>query len=104
MPVDSAVVLHGLTGWSDPGTLYALKESVNPDPDANAIQGNVVVLDSRDCLLYNYEEGKLLAVTGLDGMIVVNTDDAIVVVHKDNIKQVKQLVNGLAGTELEKYS
>ena len=104
MSADSAVVLHGVTGWSDPGTLYALKESVNPDPDANAIHGAVVAHNSRDCLLYNYEEGKLLAVAGLDGMIVVNTDDAIVVVHKDNIKQVKQLVNGLTGTELERYS
>jgi len=37
-------------------------------------------------------------------MIVVNTDDAIVVVHKDDIKQVKQLVNGLVGTDMEKYS
>jgi hypothetical protein len=37
-------------------------------------------------------------------MIVVNTEDAIVVVHKDDIKLVKQLVNGLAGTELEKYT
>jgi mannose-1-phosphate guanylyltransferase len=104
MPADSAVVLHGVTGWSDPGTLYALKESVNPDPDTNAILGTVVALNARDCLLYNYEEGKLLAAAGLDGMIVVNTDDAIVVVHKDHIKQVKQLVNGLAGTDMEKYS
>jgi len=104
MPTESCVVLHGVTGWSDPGTLYALKESVNPDPDSNAIQGSVIALNSRDCLLYNYEEGKLLAAAGLDGMIVVNTADAIVVVHKDHIKQVKQLVNGLEGTELEKYS
>jgi len=37
-------------------------------------------------------------------MIVVNTDDAILVVHKDSIPLVKQLVNGLEGTELESYS
>ncbi len=91
-------------GWSDPGTLYALKESVNPDPGENVVLGQVVSKSSKDCLLYNYEDDKLLAVVGLEGMIVVNTEDAIVVVHKDDIKQVKQLVNSFTGTELEKYS
>ncbi len=101
---DLAVVLHGTTGWSDPGTLYALKESINPDTNANVYKGMVKVLDSTDSLLYNYEEGKLLAVVGLEGMVVVNTDDALLVVHKDDIALVKELVNGFMGTELEKYS
>jgi mannose-1-phosphate guanylyltransferase len=99
-----AVVLHGTTGWSDPGTLYALKESVDSDPDVNVKKGLVVDLSTRDSLLYNYEEGKLLAVAGLDGMVVVNTEDALLVVHKDDINLVKEIVNGLIATELEKYS
>jgi mannose-1-phosphate guanylyltransferase len=102
--LEDAVVLHGEMGWSDPGTLYALKEAVNPDPEANVERGLVRALATRDSLLFNYDEDKLLAVAGLDGMVVVNTPDAIVVVHKDDIKLVKELVNGLAGTELEKYS
>jgi len=99
-----AVVLHGKTGWSDPGTLYALKESVDSDPEVNVKKGLVVELSTRDSLLYNYEDGKLLAVAGLDGMVVVNTEDAILVVHKDDINLVKEIVNGLIETELEKYS
>ena len=54
--------------------------------------------------MYNYEAKKLVAVAGLDGMIVVNTEDAILVVHKDDIHLVKQLVNELVGSELESYS
>jgi mannose-1-phosphate guanylyltransferase len=98
------VVLCGETGWSDPGTLYALKESINPSPEANVTRGLVRALQSKDCLLYNYEEGKLLAVAGLDGMIVVNTHDAVLIVHKDDIRLVKELVDGLAGGELDSYS
>lgn len=101
---DLAVVLHGSTGWSDPGTLYALKEAINADPSANVERGLVKALASEDCLLYNYEEKKLLAVAGLEGMIVVNTEDAVLVVHKDDIRLVKELVNSLIGTELEEYS
>jgi mannose-1-phosphate guanylyltransferase len=101
---DLAVVLHGSTGWSDPGTLYALKEAINADTSANVERGLVKAIDSQDCLLYNYEDKKLLAVAGLEGMIVVNTEDAIIVVHKDDIRLVKELVNSLVGTDLEEYS
>ena len=41
---------------------------------------------------------------GLEGMIVVNTEDALLVVHKDHVPLVKQIVNGLEGTDLEPYS
>jgi mannose-1-phosphate guanylyltransferase len=99
-----ARVLHGKMGWSDPGTLYALKEAIDPDPAANVTKGLVVAHETKDSLLYNYETNKLLTVVGLEGMIVVNTDDAILVVHKDQVPLVKQLVDGLEGTELEEYS
>ena len=102
-PAD-ALVLHGEMGWSDPGTLYALKEAINPDLKANVVKGKVVAEQSSDCLVYNYESDKLLTVIGLEGMIVVNTEDAILVVHKDNIPLVKKMVDGLEGTDLESYS
>ncbi len=50
------------------------------------------------------KQDKLVAVLALEGMIVVNTEDAILVVHKDQIPLVKKMVNGLEGTDLEKYS
>lgn len=102
--LDEAVVLHGKMGWSDPGTLYALKEAINPNQDENVTSGLVVASQSKDSLLYNYEPNKLMAVVGLEGMVVVNMEDAILVVHKDHIPLVKELVNGLAASELEKYS
>lgn len=101
---DEARVLHGKMGWSDPGTLYALKEAINPDPAANVTKGRVLAHETRDSLLYNYETNKLMTAVGLDGMIVVNTEDAVLVVHKDQVPLVKQLVDSLEGTELEEYS
>jgi mannose-1-phosphate guanylyltransferase len=102
--LDEAFVLHGKMGWSDPGTLYALKEAINPNTDENVTKGLVEVHQSKDSLIYNYEPEKLLAVVGLEGMVVVNMEDAILVVHKDQIPLVKQMVDGLAETELEKFS
>ncbi|MEZ4646229.1 MAG: hypothetical protein R3E31_26490 [Chloroflexota bacterium] len=59
---------------------------------------------AQDCLVYNYQPDKLVAVVGVEGMIVVNTEDAVLIVHKDQIPLVKKLVNGFDGTELEPYS
>ncbi len=101
---EEALVLHSEMGWSDPGTLYALKEAINPSPKANVTKGLVKLVEVADSLVYNYEQEKLLAVVGVDGLIVVNTEDAILVVHKDQIPLVKQMVDGLDGTELEEFS
>lgn len=102
-PAD-ALVVHGKMGWSDPGTLYALKEAINPDPEANVEKGLVKTDGTTDSLVYNFEDDKLVAVIGLEGIIVVNMDDALLVVQKDDIAQVKALVNSLDGTKLEKFS
>lgn len=101
---EQAMVLHGEMGWSDPGTLYALKEALATGPEENVTEGLVLARDSQDSLLVNEESDKLLAVIGLEGMIVVNTEDAMLVVHKDRIPEVKQLVNSLQDSELEKFS
>ena len=101
---EQAAVLHGEMGWSDPGTLYALKEALADETLQNVCEGRVVSRQSSDSLLVNKEDGKLLAVIGLEGMIVVNTDDALLVVHKDHIPLVKELVDSFQDTELEKYS
>ncbi len=104
LPFQSAAVLHGDLGWSDPGTLYALKEALQPSQDENLTLGKVVDTQSRDSLIYNYDEEKLLVAIGLDGMIVVNTTDAILVVHKDHIPLVKTAVEGFENTDFETYS
>jgi mannose-1-phosphate guanylyltransferase len=101
---ERAFVLHSEMGWSDPGTLYAMKETINPDTSMNVTKGLVIDTASEDCLIYNYEPGKLVVAVGLEGMIVVNTDDAILVVHKDRIPLIKKVINDLQDTELESYS
>lgn len=101
---ERALVLHSEMGWSDPGTLYALKEVLQTTRAANVTKGLVIDASSSDCLIYNYEPGKLVVAVGLEGMIVVNTNDALLVVHKDHIPLVKDVINGLQGSELESYT
>jgi mannose-1-phosphate guanylyltransferase len=104
IPAEDAAVLHGDLGWSDPGTLYALKEAIEPDKEKNVVKGSVVQKQSEDCLIYNYSPDKLVVAVGLEGMIVVNTEDALLIVHKDKIPLVKEVVNQFEGTSLESFS
>ena len=100
---EQAVVLSVDMGWSDPGTLYALKEALQKTPAANVSQGNVFNLKSKDCLVINRDEAKLITTIGLEGMIIINTKDAAIIVHKDNVPKVKELVTKLDEKDLRKY-
>lgn len=91
-------------GWGDPGTLYALKEAIEPSEKLNLTKGSVIVEQLKDCLIYNYVDEKLVVAVGLEGMIIVNTEGALVVVSKDQIPLVKKVVDSFKGTNLEVLS
>lgn len=101
--LQSAVVLKTAMGWSDPGTLYALKEALETSPASNVIAGRVFNLDTSDSLVYNLEKNKLVTTVGLQGYVVVNTKDALIVVHKNQVKEVTDLVAALGRDGYKKY-
>ncbi len=98
-----AVVLPVSLGWSDPGTLYALKEALHTAPEHNVLVGNTYELDTTDSLIFNEEPHKLVSVIGLEGMVVVNTKDALLVCHKDRVPDIKTLLAKLSEDGKESY-
>ncbi len=101
--LSSAVIFKTDMGWSDPGTLYALKEALAKKVADNVIIGNVIDFETKDCLIYNSEKEKLMAAVGLEGMVVVNTKDAIIVAPKDKVVRISDLVKEMKKRGLEKY-
>ena len=105
IPPEYAVVLTPNMGWSDPGTLYALKEALTEKASDNLERGLVYNLGTKGSLVVNEVENKILATIGLEDLIVVNTEDAIVVVPKELVSQVKELVKKLeTDPKLKKYT
>jgi mannose-1-phosphate guanylyltransferase len=96
-PKDAAVVRCNM-GWSDPGTLYALKEALTKHETHNLEMGSgpIKTHDTSDSLVVNEEKGKMVAIVGLSGMVVVNTPDVLIVVPKTEILKVSSLVSTLA--------
>ncbi len=88
-----AVVVPMECGWSDVGSWSALWDVSKKDEAGNALIGDVISVDSRNC--YIRSESKLVATVGLDDIVVVESDDSILVAHKDRVQEVKDVVSQL---------
>ncbi len=91
-PNQAVVIKADLGEWSDPGTLYALKEALIKKKLDNFVKGNVITLNTSDSLLINEEKSKLLATIELEGFVIVNTKDVLLVVPKDKVREVSDLI------------
>ncbi len=90
---DRAAVVPASIGWSDVGSWSALWEVAKHDANGNATHGPVELLDARNN--YVRSEGILTAVVGLEDVVVVVTDDAVLAMHKDRAQDVKTLLSQL---------
>jgi mannose-1-phosphate guanylyltransferase/mannose-6-phosphate isomerase len=86
---DAAMVLPVDIGWNDVGSWSALWDVAARDDDGNAWRGDVIAVDSRNSYAH---ARRLVALVGVDDLIVVETDDAVLVAHKDHVQQVKDVV------------
>ncbi len=87
---DKAVVVPMDAGWSDVGSWSSLSEVIGNDEDGNVLAGDVLTKDVSNS--YMRSESRLIAGIGLDGMVVVETADAVLVADKARVQDVKELV------------
>ena len=59
--------------------------------EGNVIRGKAVVKDSRDCIVYA-SEGHVVGVVGVEGLVVVHTPDATLVVPANRAQQVRDII------------
>ncbi len=90
---DKAVVVPVDMGWSDIGSWASLWEIGDKDGQGNVLSGDVLALDTENCLLRG--QGPLVAAVGLRDMVVVALDDAVLVAAMDKAGEVKALVERL---------
>ena len=87
---DRASVLPIDVGWNDVGSWSALWSVIEQDGEGNAHRGDVLARECRNTLAIG--DKRLLALIGLTDVVVVDTDDAVLVAHKDRVQEVKELV------------
>ncbi len=87
---DRGAVLPLEAGWSDVGSWSALWETADQDDQGNVLRGRVIHEDARNCYLRS--EHRLVVGLGVEDLVVVETDDVVLVAHRDRAQDVKRIV------------
>jgi len=99
---DRVMVIPVDIGWSDVGNWATLADILPKDTDNNVVVGGEHIgIDTTGSLLYSTK--RLIATVGLKDMIVVDTDDVILVCPKDRAQDVKELVRKLKVNNKDEY-
>lgn len=87
-------------GWSDVGTWESIMDELPSDGDGNIVKGNHVSLHTKSSLVYSNSK-KLIATIGVENLVIVDTEDALLICKKDQSQEVKKLVEKIK--KLPKY-
>lgn len=93
---ESAAVVPLDAGWSDIGSWLALHDILDKDAQGNVLRGEVIAEGCRDC--YVSSSDRLVALVGVDGCVVVDTADAVLVMRREAAQDVKRVVEALKRT------
>ncbi len=85
-----AVMVPMDAGWSDVGSWSSLWEISDKTPEGNVTHGDVIQVNSRNN--YVFAESSLVTTVGVDDLVIVQTKDALLVSKRDQVQQVKQVV------------
>ena len=90
---DRAVVVPCYTAWSDVGSWSSLADSMDKDDDGNVTRGDVVLHNTVNSTVFSEE--KLVVAMGVSNLIIVETDDAILVAPQSESENIKKIVETL---------
>lgn len=90
---DKAVVVPLSAQWNDVGSWSALWDVIEKDDQGNALSGDVLTVDTQNCLLHS--GSRLVTTVGVNSLIVVETSDAVMIASKDHVQEVKSIVDKL---------
>jgi mannose-1-phosphate guanylyltransferase / mannose-6-phosphate isomerase len=87
---DSTAVVRGEFDWMDVGSWKAMADLSHPDAEGNRGQGERVLIATRDT--YVYAQSRLVATIGVEGLVIIETPDAVLVASRDQVQRVREVV------------
>lgn len=88
--------------WTDIGTWGSVYEFFN-EGEGNYEDGNVVTVDTSGSLIKSSNEKKLIAVAGVEDLVIIDTDDILLIIPKDKIEKIKDIQTLLAEKGQREY-
>ncbi|MEE2831772.1 MAG: mannose-1-phosphate guanylyltransferase, partial [Candidatus Latescibacterota bacterium] len=97
-PAPHVATLDGDMNWGDIGSWAALTDVLATDADGNLLEGRIVSIDSRNSTVYGSPD-KVIALVGVEDLVVVDTEDALLVMPKKRAQRVKEILERLQSDE-----
>ena len=88
---NNALVIPINFPWSDIGSWYALDEYLRGNAEENLSRGEVISIDSTGCMVYNGD--KTVALVGVEDLVVVESEDSILILNKHRSQDVKKVID-----------
>lgn len=90
---DKVRVISAEMGWNDVGSWDNLGVLYDEDSNGNITAGDFLGIDTKNCITYSGK--RLISTIGVEDLIIVETDDAVMVINKDRAQDVKKIVDKL---------
>ena len=100
-PASMVATLEGDLDWGDIGSWAALTDVMATDGDGNLLNGEVLCLDATGVTAYGQAD-RLIALVGVDDLIVVDTEDALLICRKDQAQRAREIVDQLQSNKQRK--
>ncbi len=98
---DVVYVIPGDFGWNDVGSWREVLKVSGKDDNGNSITGKVILRDAKNCLVYSPD--KLVAVIGAEDLVIINSEDAILVCKTNRSQDVKEIADYLRRKQMNEY-
>jgi len=95
---DKVAVIEADIDWSDIGSWGAMSDVLPTDKANNLMSGNVLQIDTKDTTVYGQTD-KLITLVGVENLVVIETEDAILICPRDQTQRVKDVVARLGEDE-----
>ncbi|MFH1860203.1 MAG: mannose-1-phosphate guanylyltransferase, partial [bacterium] len=99
----NVVVVEGIFPWYDVGSWASMEEIIPKDDNENVVNGaEYVGVDSKRNIIYSTSK-RLITLLGVTDMVIVDTDDAIIICPKEKTEDVKKIVDKLKCHGMQGY-
>lgn len=98
---DNIYILPGTFGWDDVGSWLAVERINKTNELGNVVAGNIITVDTKNCIIQGGQ--KLIALVGIENLIVIDTEDATLICAKDSAGDIKKVLENLRICNRDQY-
>lgn len=98
---ENIYILPGTFGWDDVGSWLAVERIRKTNESGNVVEGNIITVDCKNNIIQGGK--KLIATVGIEGLIIVDTEDATLVCDKDSAGDIKKVLENLKICNRDEY-